>query len=53
MLAVETFELVFRVVHIVFAVAWAGSAFLFTLFIEPTAHALGPPRSSPPSPRWP
>jgi uncharacterized membrane protein len=42
MLAAEAFELVFRVIHIMFGVAWAGSAFLFTVFIEPAAASLGP-----------
>lgn len=42
MLAAETFELVFRVVHIMLGVAWAGTAFLFTVFIEPAALKLGP-----------
>jgi hypothetical protein len=42
MLATQAFELVFRVVHIMAAVAWAGSAFLFTVFIEPAAARLGP-----------
>lgn len=42
MLAAEPFELVFRTIHIVGGVAWAGSAFLFTVFIEPAAAKLGP-----------
>jgi uncharacterized membrane protein len=42
MLAAEGFELVFRTIHIMFAVAWAGSAFLFAVFIEPAAFTLGP-----------
>ncbi|MCI0635669.1 MAG: hypothetical protein L0206_17395 [Actinobacteria bacterium] len=42
MLAAEAFELVFRVIHIMFGVAWAGAAFLFTVFIEPAAASLGP-----------
>jgi uncharacterized membrane protein len=42
MLAAEGVELVFRTLHIMAGVAWAGSAFLFTVFIEPAAAKLGP-----------
>jgi uncharacterized membrane protein len=42
MLAAVGFELVFRTLHIMAGVAWAGSAFLFTVFIEPAAAKLGP-----------
>jgi uncharacterized membrane protein len=42
MFAAEGFELVFRTVHIMAGVAWAGSAFLFAVFIEPAAAKLGP-----------
>jgi uncharacterized membrane protein len=42
MLAAEGFELVFRTLHIMARVAWAGSAFLFTVFLEPAAAKLGP-----------
>jgi uncharacterized membrane protein len=42
MLAAEGFELLFRTLHITAGVAWAGSAFLFTVFIEPAAAKLGP-----------
>jgi uncharacterized membrane protein len=41
-LAASTFDLIFRVFHIMFGIAWAGSAFLFTVFIEPAAAKLGP-----------
>lgn len=34
--------IVFRIVHILAAVLWVGSAFLFTVFIGPTAAELGP-----------
>jgi uncharacterized membrane protein len=40
MLAAEGFELVFRTLHIMAGIAWAGSAFLFTVFIEPAAAKL-------------
>ncbi len=42
MLAAQGFELVFRTLHVMSGVAWAGSAFLFTVFIEPAAAKLGP-----------
>lgn len=42
MVAVSTYIIVFRVVHILAGVLWVGSAFLVTAFIEPTASALGP-----------
>jgi len=42
MLAAAGFELVFRTLHIMAGVAWAGSAFLFTVFLEPAASKLGP-----------
>jgi len=34
--------LVLRFIHIVASVCWAGGAFIFFLFIEPTAKALAP-----------
>ena len=34
--------LVLRFVHIVASVCWAGGAFIFFLFVEPTAKALAP-----------
>jgi len=36
------FMLVFRVLHIGAGVAWAGSAFLFVVLIQPSAAAIGP-----------
>ena len=42
MLAASTFMLVFRIVHIVSGVFWAGSAALFALFIGPAASDVGP-----------
>jgi uncharacterized membrane protein len=42
MIGASVFEITFRIVHIMFAVAWAGSAFLFAVFIEPSAAKLGP-----------
>jgi uncharacterized membrane protein len=34
--------LVLRLIHIVASVCWAGGAFIFFLFVEPTAKALAP-----------
>jgi uncharacterized membrane protein len=41
-LAASTFDLIFRILHVMAGVAWAGSTFLFTVFIEPAAAKLGP-----------
>lgn len=38
----EPYLITFRILHIVAAIAWAGSAFFFFHFVEPTARALGP-----------
>jgi hypothetical protein len=37
----SVYMLIFRVVHIVSAVAWAGSVFLFVTFVQPTSAAVG------------
>ena len=42
MLAISPYMLVFRIVHIVAAVAWAGSVFLFVVFVQPAAAAIAP-----------
>jgi uncharacterized membrane protein len=42
MIAVATFMLVFRFLHIVAGVLWVGSAFLFVGFIGPSASEVGP-----------
>lgn len=34
--------LVFRILHVLGAIAWGGSVFLIVLFIQPTAAAVGP-----------
>jgi uncharacterized membrane protein len=34
--------LVFRIVHILAGVAWAGSVVLFVVFVQPSAGAIGP-----------
>lgn len=38
----EPYLITFRILHIVAAIAWVGSAFFFFYFVEPTARALGP-----------
>lgn len=38
----NTYMLVFRVLHIFGAIAWGGSVFLLVVFLQPTAKALGP-----------
>jgi uncharacterized membrane protein len=42
MVALSTYMLVFRVLHIVSGIFWVGSAFFVTVFLEPTAAELGP-----------
>jgi hypothetical protein len=42
MQAAALYVIVFRVVHIVAAVAWGGSVFLFVVYLQPTAGAIGP-----------
>ena len=37
-----TYPLILRFVHVVASVCWAGGAFIFFLFVEPTAKALEP-----------
>jgi uncharacterized membrane protein len=40
--ALSTYMLVFRILHILGAIAWGGSVFLLVLFLQPTAKAIGP-----------
>ncbi len=42
MLATSAYLIVFRIVHVVAAIAWGGSVFLFVLFVQPSAAAIGP-----------
>ena len=42
MIAADVFGIVFRVVHIAAGVAWAGSVFLFVVFIQPSVAAIAP-----------
>ena len=37
-----TYMLVFRVIHILLAIAWGGTVFLLVFFLQPTAKAIGP-----------
>jgi hypothetical protein len=39
---VSTYMLVFRIIHILGAIAWAGSVFFNVVFIQPTAKTVGP-----------
>jgi hypothetical protein len=39
---VSIYVLVFRVLHILFAIAWGGAIFLLVFFLQPTAKAIGP-----------
>jgi uncharacterized membrane protein len=41
-LAVSTFWIVFRFIHIVSGILWVGAAFALTVFVEPTVDAMGP-----------
>jgi uncharacterized membrane protein len=41
-LATSTYLIVFRIVHIVAAIAWGGAIFLLVVFLQPTAKAVGP-----------
>jgi hypothetical protein len=40
--ATSVYLIVFRIVHVLAAVAWGGSVYLFVIQIQPTAAALGP-----------
>lgn len=42
MLATSAYMLVFRVIHILLAIAWGGTVFLLVFFLQPTAKAIGP-----------
>jgi uncharacterized membrane protein len=38
----SAYLIVFRIMHIVAAIAWGGSVFLFVVFLQPTAAAIAP-----------
>jgi uncharacterized membrane protein len=40
--ALSVYMLVFRLVHIAAGVAWAGSLFLFVVFVQPSSAAIAP-----------
>ena len=42
MLATSVYLIVFRVLHILFAIAWGGALFMLVFFLQPTAKAIGP-----------
>src|SRR5262245_53177552 len=41
-LATGIYVIVFRVIHILGAIAWGGSVFLIVAFVQPSATAIGP-----------
>jgi uncharacterized membrane protein len=41
-LGLEPFFFVFRLIHILAGVAWAGGVFTFVVFVQPSAAAVGP-----------
>jgi len=43
MLATSAYMIVFRVLHILAAIAWGGSVFMVVVFLQPSAKAVGPP----------
>ena len=42
MIAADAVTIVFRIVHILFGVAWAGSLFLFVVHVQPSIAAIAP-----------
>ena len=42
MLATSVYLIVFRILHVMAAIAWGGSVFLLVFFLQPTAKAVGP-----------
>jgi hypothetical protein len=43
MLATSAYLIVFRVLHVLAAIAWGGAVFMIVVFLQPTAKAVGPP----------
>jgi len=41
-LATSIYMVVFRVVHVLLAIAWGGTIFLLVFFLQPTAKVIGP-----------
>jgi len=42
LIATSWFFVIFRLIHILAGVAWAGGVFLFVVFVQPSAAAVGP-----------
>ena len=42
MIAADVTMIVFRIIHILAGVAWAGSIFLFVVFVQPSVAAIAP-----------
>jgi uncharacterized membrane protein len=42
MIAADAYMVVFRALHIVASIAWGGAVFLFVVFVQPSAAAIGP-----------
>jgi hypothetical protein len=42
MIATSVYLIVFRILHILLAIAWGGAVFLTVFFLQPTAKAIGP-----------
>ena len=42
MLSASVYLIVFRIIHIMAGVAWAGSAFFLVVFLQPSAASVGP-----------
>ena len=42
MLAAAVYMVVFRIVHVMAAIAWGGSVFLFVLYVQPSVAAIAP-----------
>jgi uncharacterized membrane protein len=41
-LAVSSYMIAFRIIHILAGIAWAGSVFLFVLYVQPSVAAIAP-----------
>ena len=42
MLATSVYLIVFRIVHVMAAIAWGGAVFLFVLYVQPSVAAIAP-----------
>lgn len=42
MIATSAYMIVFRILHILAAIAWGGAVFMVVVFLQPTAKAIGP-----------